>query len=186
MKDDVILEKIQVFADEAHGEQLRKYSPERYIVHPVRVMNTCRNYNNELPVLAAALLHDVLEDTDTGPDEILNFLTTLMPQDTANKTLKLVKELTDEYTKSNYPKWNRDKRKTMETERLGKISAPAQTIKYADIIDNTREIIPNDPGFAVRYLKECKAILNAADKGNPELRNQALEIVNRGLAESSK
>jgi len=32
-----ILDQIKNFAEQAHGEQLRKYSPERYIVHPARV-----------------------------------------------------------------------------------------------------------------------------------------------------
>ena len=38
-----ILAAIRKFADEAHGEQKRKYTPERYIVHPVRVMELVEN-----------------------------------------------------------------------------------------------------------------------------------------------
>lgn len=54
-----VLEQIRDFADKAHGEQMRKYTPERYIVHPVRVMKICREYTDDITVLAAALLHDV-------------------------------------------------------------------------------------------------------------------------------
>ncbi len=60
---DKVLEKVKEFADNAHGDQMRKYTPDRYIVHPIRVMEICREYDSRLPVLAAALLHDVLEDT---------------------------------------------------------------------------------------------------------------------------
>lgn len=56
---EAILEQIKAYADTAHGEQLRKYSPDRYIVHPVRVMETCKQYTNSLPVLAAALLQSI-------------------------------------------------------------------------------------------------------------------------------
>lgn len=181
IQTEAILNKIKSFADEAHGEQLRKYSPERYIAHPIRVMETCKNYGSSLAVLSAALLHDVLEDTETHADEILEFLQMLLSPSEARKTLKLVVELTDVYTKENYPSWNRDKRKTMETKRLSKVSAAAQTIKYADILDNCREIIVHDPDFANRYLKECRSILNAADKGNRELRKRALDLVNGEL-----
>ncbi|MGN6567929.1 MAG: hypothetical protein ACTHJ0_08255 [Flavipsychrobacter sp.] len=36
------LEEVIAFADKAHGSQMRKYTPERYIVHPIRVMELCR------------------------------------------------------------------------------------------------------------------------------------------------
>lgn len=181
MTDEAILKKVRDFADKAHGEQMRKYSPERYIVHPVRVMDTCRIYIDSLPVLAAALLHDILEDTETNADEIFDFLSKLMSYHQAKKTLKIVVELTDIYTHKDYPQWNRDKRKAMETKRLSKISAEAQTVKYADIIDNSREIIINDPEFANRYLKECRSILSVTGKGNKILHKQALETINTEL-----
>ena len=34
--EDILL-KVKDFADRAHGEQMRKYTPERYIVHPERL-----------------------------------------------------------------------------------------------------------------------------------------------------
>jgi len=62
------------------------------------------------------------------------------------------------------------------------VSAEAQTIKYADIIDNCSEIVSSDPGFALHYLVECQNILECADRGNEELRQVALETVSRELA----
>jgi (p)ppGpp synthase/HD superfamily hydrolase len=172
-----VLEKIRDFADRAHGTQMRKYTPERYIVHPVRVMETCRQYDPQLSVLAAALLHDVLEDTPVGRDEMSVFLRTLMSHEDAEKTLLLVEELTDVYIKADYPQWNRKTRKEKELERITGNSREAQTIKYADILDNCREISSDDPGFARRYLSECLAILKKADKGNKDLHKIALKAV---------
>ena len=97
-----VLKQVRDFADKAHGDQMRKYSPERYIVHPVRVMNLCREYADSLPVLAAALLHDVLEDTPVTKKELQHFLEEVMEQHMALETLALVVELTDVFIKKDY------------------------------------------------------------------------------------
>src|SRR4051794_3678874 len=133
---------------------MRKYTPERYIVHPIRVMETCKKYTNDITMLAAALLHDVLEDTSVTKDELKAFLLSLMSEKDATKTVQLVEELTDVFIKENYPTWNRKKRKRFEAKRLEKVSAEAQTIKYADIIDNAPEITEKDCDFAQRFIPE--------------------------------
>ncbi|RYY82901.1 MAG: HD domain-containing protein, partial [Chitinophagaceae bacterium] len=63
MSMDPFLRQVLAFADNAHGGQLRKYSPDRYIVHPLRVMELLEARGAGRVQLAAALLHDVLEDT---------------------------------------------------------------------------------------------------------------------------
>ncbi|QQQ29284.1 HD domain-containing protein [Chryseobacterium indoltheticum] len=177
MNHSEIINKIIEFADKAHGDQTRKYTPDKYIVHPIRVMETCKQYTDELPVLAAAILHDVLEDTATSEDHILHFLKDIMNENDRNLTIKLVNELTDVYVKKDFPTLNKDTRKKMELERLRKISAHAQTIKYADIIDNSKEIPQHDPSFAKRYLKECNDILLTLNRGLPKLRKEAIKQV---------
>jgi (p)ppGpp synthase/HD superfamily hydrolase len=178
MDTDAILAAITTFADKAHGNQMRRYSPERYIVHPIRVMETCKRYTNDISILGAALLHDVLEDTPVTKEEMKTFLLTLMNEEAATKTINLVEELTDVYIKEKYPKWNRKKRKRKECERLEKTSAEAQTIKYADIIDNAPEITEKDPDFAKIFIPEYKKLLRKITKGNPELYEKAKELVN--------
>lgn len=171
------LESIKQFADKAHGEQLRKYSPERYIVHPERVMNTVRNYSEHISVLSAALLHDVLEDTPVTSDEIREFLIPLIGYENALKAVGMVIELTDVYIKKDYPHLSRYKRKALEVKRMSKISADAQTVKYADILDNTPDITVNDPDFADRYLKECLDLLRVMKEGNAELHKKTIDVV---------
>jgi hypothetical protein len=52
------------------------------------------------------------------------------------------------YEKADYPQLNRAARKALEAERLGKISARAQTIKYADFLHNGEDILVQDADFA--------------------------------------
>ena len=172
-----ILKQVQDFADRAHGDQRRKYTPERYIVHPVRVMKIVQKYSSELSVHAAALLHDVLEDTPVTDDDIRSFLSPLMNQSQTAKTINLVIELTDVFIKSAYPKLNRRQRKALETDRLSKISADAQTIKYADLIDNAIDIIQHDPQFGRVFVYEARTLLTAMKNGNDELRQVAITTI---------
>jgi (p)ppGpp synthase/HD superfamily hydrolase len=178
---DNVLQAVRDFADKAHGDQTRKYSPDRYIVHPVRVMETVREYTSDTAMLAAALLHDVVEDTNVSAGEVLQFLQSLMPPDTANRTLSYVIELTDVFTKSAYPKLNRRARKSREIERLAHTSPESQTIKYADILDNAKDVVEHDPDFAKVFLMEYRAVLKTCDKGNENLRERARALVEEGL-----
>lgn len=181
-----ILDKITDFGDRAHGEQLRKYVPDRYMVHPVRVMEQLKQYTSDITILAAALLHDVLEDTPVTEREISAFLSALMNPVEVDKTVQLVLDLTDVYVKQDFPKLNRRTRKAKEIERLITISPEAQTIKYADILDNTSEISDNDPSFANIYLSESLAILHKLDRGDAELRQKAIAAVSAGLDKLKK
>ncbi len=183
---DPLLENIIEFADQAHGKQTRKYTPERYIVHPVRVMETCRRVTDDVCILAAAILHDVLEDTNVKKGELEYYLKSQMNDDMAARTLQLVVDLTDVYVKKEYPKMNRRSRKSKELLRLEKTSPDSQTIKYADIIDNSKEIVEHDPDFAKVFLYECRTNLKKLDKGNPELYKEALDVVNSSIERIAK
>lgn len=178
-----ILECVKEFADKAHGDQTRKYSPDRYIVHPMRVMMICREHTSKISVLCAAILHDVLEDTSITGEALGQFLSSILPAPDAAQTLQLVVELTDVYVKERFPTWNRRKRKQKEVERMRHASVDAQTIKYADIMDNCPEITANDPDFAERYLIECRHLLGKMRNGNQSLHRQALNIVNSCILE---
>lgn len=175
-----VLEKIRQFADEAHGEQKRKYSGQRYIVHPVAVMHICQEYTDDLAVLAAALLHDVLEDTDVSAGQLKQFLHTVMHAQQADKTFRLVRDLTDAFTKAQYPHLNRKKRRRKEARRLGKAAPQAQTVKYADLIDNCLDIVRHDPDFGQVFLKESRMLLDHMTSGDQRLYERAKKTVEEG------
>lgn len=177
MLDSDILSKVKSFAEQAHGNQMRKYAGERYINHLERVMKTSREYTQEVTVLSAALLHDVLEDTPISEEQLLSFLNTIMDEQQARRTVKLVRELTDVFIKKNYPDVNRRTRRTREAERLGTVSPDAQTVKYADIIDNVIDLGSANTDFALIFMRECKEILKHANQGDPVLHDRAVKTV---------
>ena len=182
MSQKEILDYIEHYADRCHGDQVRKYTGERYIGHPVRVMRTVQELNPNLPVLAAALLHDVLEDTAVSPAEMEKTLLKVMDPRQAESTMKLVIELTDVFVKKSYPRLNRRMRKEKEALRLSAVSREAQTIKYADIIDNVTDIVSQDADFAKVFVQEAKQLLTAMTSGDARLRKTALTLVDYCLA----
>lgn len=181
MSEEEIIKYVTAFADRSHGEQVRKYTGERYIVHPVRVMRTVQEVTNDKRILCAALLHDVLEDTAVTADEIREALLQVMGYKEVEKVIQLVLELTDVFIKTNYPRLNRRSRKEKEADRLSSVTPDAQSIKYADIIDNVTDIVQQDADFAKVYVREAKRMLQRMDKGNAALRDRAMALVDKYL-----
>ena len=169
--------EIEVLARKLHGEQKRKYTGDPYVNHTVAVSDIVRTYGGDESMIYAAILHDVLEDTPTKESELLEYLMEILDPQMSLDVLRLVKELTDIYTKENYPDVNRKGRKEMEAMRLGKVSSRAQTIKYADLLDNGMDIMSNDPKFGSVYLREKETILKYMNKGNQELYKKCLENI---------
>jgi GTP pyrophosphokinase len=67
--DVALVERAFVFSDSAHRGQFRK-SGEPYITHPLAVASILSQWRIDAQGLAAALLHDVMEDTTVTKDEI--------------------------------------------------------------------------------------------------------------------
>ena len=66
-----IISDAYYMAKRAH-EWATRASGEPYIVHPIRVAGILEEFGVESPVIAAALLHDVVEDTTYTLDDIAN------------------------------------------------------------------------------------------------------------------
>ena len=160
-----------------HNGQDRKYSQIPYIVHPLRVMQIVRSVSDDEDMLVAAVLHDVVEDT---PIEI----ETIESQYGA-RVAELVGWLTDV---SKPEDGNRRDRKNLDLEHTANAPADAQTIKLADIIDNTRSITRSDPDFARVYMKEKERLLTVLTKGHLSLQAEAqalLRIYQDGLLQEA-
>ncbi len=159
-------------ATAAHHGQNRKYIDVPYITHPLSVMMRVRAVSNRQELLAAAILHDVLED---GPDpaeaeeEILRLC--------GSDVIKLVRELTDRYTIVHFPHMNRAERKAAERLTWRTKSADAKTIKLADVIDNTESISETDGDFFRLYLQEKRELLASLRMGDEILYRQAESIL---------
>lgn len=159
------------FATLAHGPQVRKYTLEPYINHPIRVDGILRNYGSERPpmfVRFACLLHDVLEDTNVTEEELRRKF--------AGNVCDLVVELTDT---SKPEDGNRKVRKEIDRNRLATVSPWAQTIKCADMIDNTVSIRAFDPEFYNVYAKEKLLLLDVLTEADPALKKKAYNVMGR-------
>ena len=67
--DSKLIQKAYDFAKLKHGNQLRK-SGEPYIIHPTNVAYTIAELGLDEQTICAALLHDVVEDTNVTFDEL--------------------------------------------------------------------------------------------------------------------
>ncbi len=164
----------QGYATGAHARiaQVRKYVFDPYIVHPRNVAYLVSLVTDDQNMIAAAWLHDVLEDVAPIHPEIF----TEMPEIFGEDIYNLVVELTDT---SKPEDGNRSVRKEIDRERLSRASARAQTIKMADLIDNTKSIVDNDHKFAKVYLHEKRLLLSVLDKGDPLMRAIAFDLLVR-------
>jgi len=149
------------FADHAHRGQKRKYTGEEYIQHPIAVaLEVRKQFPDDSSMVCAALLHDVLEDTDVDHAQLRAFLHRTCNSLAAERILQLVVELTDVYTNEDFEYLNRAQRKRREAERLSSASYEAQCIKRADIADNSLSINEHDPKFAKVFNSEKAFLLS--------------------------
>ena len=79
------IRKIESFAVDAHKGQKRKYSDKAYITHPIEVALRVEVRFNNNAMIAAALLHDVLEDTKVTHSELRVFLHNVFSVEMAEK-----------------------------------------------------------------------------------------------------
>jgi len=146
------------FATKAHGDQKRKYSGEPYIHHPLAVAEIVRSVPHTPEMIAAAILHDVVEDTPVELSEIKEAF--------GGKVAQLVAWLTDISTPYH---GNRAARKELDRQHIALAPDAAKLIKICDLIDNTRSIKEHDPGFWAVYKEEKLRTLEVLRGVNDEL-----------------
>ena len=88
-----------------HGEQKRK-SGEPYIIHPLNVANIIAGLGLDATTICAALLHDVVEDTDVTRDDLIKEFGTEVTEivDGVTKLQKLQYSDMEEQQVENYRK----------------------------------------------------------------------------------
>ncbi len=141
--DDVprILEAAR-FAAERHRDQRRKGASQApYVNHPIEVAEVLARVGGvrDADVLAAALLHDTVEDTGTRPAEI--------EERFGAAVRRLVEEVTDDKS------LDKEVRKQLQIEHAPKLSRGAKLIKLGDKIGNVREISQDPP---IDWPAACK------------------------------
>jgi len=163
-----MVDRARVFATAAHAAvgQVRKYTFEPYIVHPAEVAGIVAARPHDPEMVAAAWLHDTVEDTGVSIEDIR--------AEFGDKVAELVGWLTDV---SKPEDGNRAVRKALDREHIAQAPAAAQTVKLADLIANSRSILAHDPEFARVFLAEKRMLLEVLTRGDAELMAQARCIV---------
>lgn len=164
-----VVAKAAVFAMEAHLGQRRK-DGEDYWRHLANVADLVRWAGLDEEVIAAAWLHDVLEDTPVKYSAI--------SAEFGPRIALLVAEVTDAAKPED---GNRATRVAINRAHLAKASPDGMSLKLADLIDNTKTIVEVDPNFARVYLREKEQLLPYLYKGNTALYNKACDVLFEAL-----
>lgn len=163
--------RARLWAIRWHGEQIRKYTGEPYWRHPEAVAAIVKSVPHTPEMVAAAYMHDVIEDTLCTESEL---------RDEFGDTVgNLVMWLTDV---SKPADGNRLVRKAMDREHTKASPPEAKTVKLADLIDNAKSIGKYDADFARTYFREMRLLVDdALSAGDPTLWKMANEIL-RGVS----
>jgi hypothetical protein len=155
-----IVHRAQAFATQAHQRinHRRKYTKAPYTDHLSATAKLVGTVTDEPATLAAAWLHDTVEDTTATIQDL--------QKQFGEDVAQLVLELTDVSTPSD---GNRATRKAIDHKHLAAASPRAKTIKLADLINNCVDITKHDARFGVVFLQEMASLLEVLDEGHPDL-----------------
>ncbi|MCK4597777.1 HD domain-containing protein [bacterium] len=153
-----IVQRALVFAAKKHTEP-RKGTDIPYITHPAHVAIILARHGFDENVLAAAILHDVLEDTETIPEEL--------GREFGEQILHLVQELSE-------PQFDQPKGETWGLRKKAKLgmlqtaSRSTLAIAAADRVHNTANILHDiekeGPSVWTRFNSRPERILEFGRK----------------------
>ena len=159
-----LVKSAQHFATQAHTQinHLRKYTKQPYQVHLKRVAQAVSEVTDDPEIIAAAWLHDTVEDTSATFEDIeLNF---------GSRVVQFVFDLTDVSRPSD---GSRAQRKGIDRGHLSQASPAAKTIKLADLMDNCADICKHDERFGRVFVMEMQQLLPHLVDGDERLYERA-------------
>lgn len=155
------------FATKAHEGQVRKYTGEPYINHPIEVAKIVASVTDDCECICAALLHDVIEDCGVTKKDLIDY-------GFGFTIAEMVCQLSDV---SKPEDGNRAERKRIDREHTATAWDKTKTVKLADLISNTGTICQHDEGFAQVYMREKELLLDVLVGGDERLMSQCREIL---------
>jgi len=158
--------KAMAFAAVKHRDQRRKDADASpYINHPIALADVLWHEGGvrDTAVVAAALLHDTIEDTKTTAAELRRRF--------GAKIAGIVREVTDD---KRLPK---ERRKELQIEHAAHISKSAKLVKVADKICNLRDILESPPKDWLverqqEYFEWAKRVIDPMRGVNPKLKRR--------------
>ena len=130
--DSELLDRAIVFAVKAHRNTERRGKGFPYIVHPMEAVEIVATITPDQELLAAAALHDTVEDTDVTVEDIR--------REFGDRIAELVHSESDQYTEgvSEEDSWH--DRKQAAIDRLAAASHDAKIVAMGDKLSNMRAI----------------------------------------------
>lgn len=127
-----LLDRAIIFAVHAHAGTERRGKGFPYIIHPMEAVEIVSTITADQELLAAAALHDTVEDTDVTVEDIRAAF--------GDHIASLVAEESDEFTEgvSEEDSWHA--RKKAAIDRLAKASREAKIVALGDKLSNMRAI----------------------------------------------
>lgn len=165
--DSTLLDRAIIFAVNAHRNTERRGKGFPYIVHPLEAVEIVATITPDQELLAAAALHDTIEDTDVTVEDIR--------REFGNRVAELVYAESDRFTQgvSEEDSWH--ERKQAAIDRLAAAPHDAKIVAMGDKLSNMRAIYRD---YMVKG-DELWKIFHAKDKASHEWHY-------RGLADSLK
>jgi GTP diphosphokinase / guanosine-3',5'-bis(diphosphate) 3'-diphosphatase len=162
-KDAGLILKAMAFAAWKHRDQKRKGADALpYINHPIALADVLWREGGvrEVTTIAAALLHDTIEDTRTTKAELRRVF--------GKEVAGIVIEVTDD------KKLPKERRKELQVEHAALLSKSAKLVKLADKICNLRDILASPPkdwtiGRKREYFEWAKRVIDQVRGTNPAL-----------------
>jgi (p)ppGpp synthase/HD superfamily hydrolase len=165
---DAKLQKAFDFVKERHKDQKRKFTSKPYLEHLEDTANLLWEINESAgtDVFIAALLHDVVEDTETELKEVGQLF--------GGVVMRLVEELTSDKEKQNIIG-----KSIYLTEKINEMSETAFTIKLCDRLSNVVSLNDKDIPFEfkTRYIKETDYIINHINRELNEIQKDLLKRI---------
>lgn len=130
--DTTLLDRATLFAVKAHAGVERRGKGYPYIVHLFEAVEIVATMTKDQELLAAAILHDTVEDTDVTVEQIQEEFGERVAYLVASDTDEMPTDVSEEYS------WH--SRKQAAIDRLAHASRDAKIVALGDKLSNMRAI----------------------------------------------
>ena len=127
-----LLDRAIIFAVQAHHNTERRGKGFPYIVHPMEAVEIVATITPDQELLAAAALHDTIEDTDVTVEDIR--------REFGDRVAELVHAESDQFTEGVSEEESWHDRKQAAIDRLRDASHDAKIVAIGDKLSNMRAI----------------------------------------------
>ena len=158
------LDHAKLWAGMHHKGQVRKYTGEPYIEHPLEVAEMVKEHGLSETAIIAAILHDTVEDTGATLEDVEELFGTG------------VAEYVWYLTKPPVFVGNRATRKSLDRDRLSAAPEEVKFIKFYDVFHNASSIREHDPEFYDSWRHEMQLLFLAMNVHSLDFGEKSEEI----------